>query len=80
MPAEKNLSGKSDILDGQINAFKAYWLIMAIFHEVKTNQPLFKSVKHVRKCIKENKSTKGIKLKFIFVSLAIAKVVNNRRN
>lgn len=93
---EKKLSGKSDILDGQINAFKAYWLIMAIFHEVKTNQPLFKSVKHVRKSIKENKSTKGIKLKglpfmakcfiilvklkFIFVSLAIAKVVNNRRN
>ena len=34
---ESNLYGKEEYLDEQINAFKAYWLIMAIFHEVKFN-------------------------------------------
>ena len=60
---EANLYGKEDYLDEQINAFKAYWLIMAVFHEVKCNIPLLSSRKHIAKEIKKNKSLNNIKLK-----------------
>ncbi len=48
---ERNLGGKSEMVDTQINAFKAYWLIMAIFQEVKTKQRFFEAVKHIREGI-----------------------------
>lgn len=93
---ESKLGGIDETLNIQINAFKAYWLIMAVFHEIKTNQPLIKSTKHIRKSINTNKSLKDIKLKqlpksaqaFIILlkcnafwgALILAKIINKRRN
>lgn len=45
---ESRLGGKNTVMDAQINAFKVYWVIMAIFHEVKCKRHLFQSVKHIR--------------------------------
>lgn len=53
----KKLRGKNVYIDKQINAFKAYWLIMAIFHEVKCNRPLLVSAKHIKENIELNLST-----------------------
>jgi len=60
---EKNLGGKSPIVDEQINAFKAYWLIMAVFHEVKCGRKILESTIHIRKKIKQTRVLDGIKLK-----------------
>lgn len=57
---EERLSGKDMVLDCQLNAFKAYWVTMAVFHEVKNRRPFIKSVRHVRKQIQYNQSLKGI--------------------
>ncbi|MBO5477787.1 MAG: glycosyltransferase family 2 protein [Clostridia bacterium] len=92
---DSKIGGKNNIIDAQINAFKAYWLIMAVFHEIKSNQPILKSTKHIRKNIRDNNTLKGIKLKglpksaqafiillkcnFIFTSLVLAKFVNKKR-
>lgn len=92
---DSKLGGKNNIIDAQINAFKAYWLIMAVFHEIKSNQPILKSAKHIRKNIRDNNTLKGIKLRglpksaqafiillkcnFIFTSLVLAKFVNRKR-
>lgn len=93
---EKNLSGKDKVLDNQINAFKAYWLIMAVFHEIKTKQPILKATKHIKINIKKYKSVKSIKMKglpitarifigllkakLIFLSVIAATIVNKKRN
>ena len=58
----ENLGGKEDYLDFQLNAFKTYWLIMAIFHDAKCKRPLFKSYKHIKSKIKETSALKGIEI------------------
>lgn len=89
------MGGKSPIIDNQINAFKAYWLIMAVFHEVKCERKLMQSVKHIRKNIKETKVLDGIdnvglpksakifimllRLHMNFVALIGAKIINKFR-
>lgn len=54
------LGGISSELDRQLNAFRAYWLIMAVFHEAKYCKSLISSAKHLRKEIRKNASMKGI--------------------
>lgn len=79
----------------QVNAFKAYWLIMAIFHEVKTGRKFNDARKHIKKEIKQTKVLDGINfngvpnsarlylilLKFHMygLSLIAAKIINNKR-
>lgn len=58
-----NLGGKDKIIDSQLNAFKAYWVMMAVFHEVKCGRPLCLSRKHIADGIEANKSTDDISLK-----------------
>lgn len=59
---ESNLGGKSSIIDTQINAFKAYWLIMAVFQEVKTKQKYLDAVKHIKKGIEDTNVLNTINL------------------
>lgn len=59
---ESNLSGKDAILDKQLNAFKAYWLIMAVFHEVKSGRKINVARKHIKKKIKDTGALKNIEL------------------
>lgn len=56
----EHLFGISESVDAQINVFRAYWLIMAVFHEVKCKRPLLKAASHIRQEIKENNSLDGI--------------------
>ncbi len=79
----------------QVNAFKAYWLIMAIFHEVKTGRKFNDARKHIKKEIKQTKVLDGIilngvpksaklyliLLKFHMYGLSLigAKIINNKR-
>lgn len=57
---EKRMGGQDEVIDEQINAFKAYWLIMAVFHEVKSGRKIVVASKHIRKKIKETEVLKGI--------------------
>lgn len=57
------ISGINEMIDYQINAFNAYWLIMAVFHEVKNNNSIINSKRHIAEQIKENESLSNIKLK-----------------
>ena len=57
---ENKIGNYSNVVKNQVNAFKAYWLIMAVFHEVKCKRNLFQSKKHIKQAIKENKSLDGI--------------------
>lgn len=59
---EKRLGGQNPILDSQLNAFKAYWLIMAVFHEVKCGKGILESSKHIKEGIIENQTLKYIKM------------------
>lgn len=59
---EFNLGGKNDVLDGEINAFKAYWLIMAVFHEVKSKKKILGAAMHIKVKIKETNVLKGIRM------------------
>lgn len=59
---EEKIGGKNNIIDNQINAFKAYWLIMAIFHEIKSGRKNLEIYKHIKKEIKETKALKKIKV------------------
>jgi len=93
---QAHLGGKTKYIDYQINAFRAYWLIMAIFHEVKEHRPLLKAAGHIRTEISENDSLKGISDKLLpkdarlFISLirrkqyivvmVAASIINNVRN
>ncbi len=92
---ETKLGGINPQMDSQINAFKAYWLIMAIFHEVKCKQKLSKSRKHIKENIKKTGVLKGITLKglpitakvylimlkchFYYMSLFAAKILAKNR-
>lgn len=60
---ESRIGNLSEEMKIQMNAFKAYWLIMAIFHEVKSKRKLIYSRKHISKEIKKNNSVKTINLK-----------------
>ncbi len=44
---EERLGGKDKVLDIQLNAFRAYWIIMAVFHEVKSKRELSESERHI---------------------------------
>lgn len=57
---EERLGGKDSILDSQINAFKAYWLIMAVFHEVKSGKKVMEASSHIAEKIKDTKALDGI--------------------
>ena len=59
---ESNLKGKDRILDNQINAFKAYWLIMAIFHEIKSGRKIKDARGHIKNKIKSTEALNGIVL------------------
>ena len=59
---EKKLGGKNRTLDSQINAFKAYWLIMAVFHEVKSGRKIGEARRHIKSEIKVTDVLRGIKL------------------
>lgn len=60
---EKRIGNLSDEMKIQMNAFKTYWLFMAVFHEVKSNRNMIESRKHIRREIKRNKSIKDITYK-----------------
>ncbi|MCD8003155.1 MAG: glycosyltransferase [Clostridia bacterium] len=57
---ETKLGGVSQAIDEQINAFKVYWLIMAVFHEMKCGRGIVEASKHIKSAIKENDSLQGI--------------------
>ena len=93
---EKNIGNYSKTIENQVNAFKTYWLIMAVFHEVKCHRKLFEARKHIKVEIKKNKSLEGISfkglpifakgflllLKMHLYTLALigAKIVNKKRS
>lgn len=58
---EKRIGNQDKIIDNQINAFKAYWLIMAVFHEVKSGRKIIQASKHIRKKIKETGCLRNIR-------------------
>ena len=59
---DERLGGKEPYLDEQLNAFKAYWLIMAVFHEVKSSRPIRLSAPHIREKIEATGVLKGVHL------------------
>ena len=93
---EENIGDYSEVVKKQINAFKTYWLFMAVFHEVKSKRKFLEARHHIKKEIKDSKTLKGIKyeglpifakcyltlLKLHLYSLALigAKVINRHRN
>lgn len=93
---EERLGGLDPVLDEQINAFKAYWLIMAVFHEVKSGRPTKVAAAHIKTKLKENKTLKGIhssglplmakgylvllKLRLYSLTLIATKIVNKKRD
>lgn len=60
---ESRLGGIDPVLDEQINAFKAYWLIMAVFHEVKSGRPFRVAAAHIKKNICKTQVLRGIHFK-----------------
>ena len=53
---------KEKNIDEQINAFNAYWLITAIFHEIKCNNSILDSANYLRSEIRENHSLQDINI------------------
>jgi glycosyltransferase involved in cell wall biosynthesis len=51
----KRFTGADQRIYYQINAFRAYWLMMAVFHEVKAKRGLESSVQHLCEYIPGNK-------------------------
>lgn len=45
---EKRIKGKSPVLDSQINAFRAYWCMMAVFQEIKCERQIAEAAKHIK--------------------------------
>jgi glycosyltransferase involved in cell wall biosynthesis len=92
----EKLGEKNSVLDSQINAFRAYWLTMAVFHEVKLGNSLFAAAKHIKKEIEETETLKDISLdglpksakifisllraKLYFVTLVAAKLIQIKRD
>lgn len=54
---QKRLGGLEPWLDEELNAFKAYWLFMAIFHEARSGHNFVQGCKHIKHEISLNKST-----------------------
>lgn len=54
------LGGKEEWLDDQLNAFKAYWLFMAIFHEARARRGFMNSCRHLKAGIERNDAAEGI--------------------
>lgn len=67
----RNMGGKDPVIDNQLNAFKAYWVMMAVFHEVKCGRPLCSAKKHIASSIKVNRSIDDIDLKGLPISAQI---------
>lgn len=92
---EHRLAGLSPAMDEQINAFKAYWLIMAVFHEVKNRRPLVASAAHIKQKIRQTKVLEGIhlnglplmakgflvllRLRLYMLTLIASRIVNRKR-
>lgn len=62
---KNNMGQKEKVIDEQLNAFKAYWLIMAIFHEVKCKRSIFSSRKHLKNDIKTYHTLSDIDLEIL---------------
>lgn len=60
---EGRIGNLNDNMEYQVNAFKAYWLFMTVFHEIKCKKNFMDSRKHISKEIKETKVTSNIKMK-----------------
>ncbi len=92
---EKKIGGINKVIDEQINAFNAYWLIMAIFHEIKSGRKNSEIYKHIKEEIKETQVVKNIKLSNLptsakmylillkmhlyFIAIIGARVINKKR-
>lgn len=90
------LAGKEKVIDEQINAFNAYWLITAIFHEIKCKHSIGNSARHLKNEIRENHSLLDIninslpmivklylyliKMNLYVLALLGAKVINGLRS
>lgn len=57
---EARLGGLEPWLDDQINAFKAYWLFMAVFHEARAGSGFASSCRHLKEAVARNHSVDGI--------------------
>ena len=55
-----HLGGRENWLDDELNAFKAYWLFMAIFHEARQGSGFRSSCAHLKQEIEANKSADDI--------------------
>lgn len=60
---DKNIITENNVIRNQLNALKAYWLIMAFFHEVKCHKKILDSSKHIRSELNETQIHKYILLK-----------------
>lgn len=60
---ESHLGHQDDALDFQINAFKAYWLMMAVFHEVKCGRRLTEAAGHIRRQIRLHRPLDSIRIR-----------------
>ena len=58
----ERLQGRDEELDKQLNAFKAYWLTMAVFHEVKCGKGIFEAARHIKHGIKNYRTIDYVKL------------------
>lgn len=92
---ERHLGGIDPVLDEQINAFKAYWLIMAVFHEIKSGRPIRLAAPHIREKIESTGVLSDIhltglplmakafmlllKLRLYRLTLMASAIVNRRR-
>lgn len=90
------LENINNVLDEQFNAFKAYWITMAVFHEIKSGHGICEAAKHIRKSLKHTKlmsyvKLKGLpkvaqifmmmlKLKLYILTLVGVKIIQNKRN
>lgn len=57
---ESRIGNRNSIIDKQVNAFKTYWLIMAVFHEIKSGRSIIVASKHIKQKIKKTQVLKGI--------------------
>ena len=58
----KRLQGQNEDLDKQLNAFRAYWITMAVFHEVKCGKKTIEAAKHIKQGINNCKTMDYVKL------------------
>ena len=59
----EKMGGINTEIDFEINAFKAYWLIMAIFHEIKSGMTNREALHHISHGIKETSPLRDINIK-----------------